>query len=289
MLRGCLAAAATPLKDDGSALDEPAFAPYVAWLARHGVDGVLALGTTGEGLLLSIAERKRAIETFVDAARDVPGAKFAVAAHCGAMTTRETCELAAHAAAAGADAIAVIGPPFFIFDRDALLTHFAAAAHRCAPTPFYAYELASRTGYGLSLELLLRLRDAAPNFRGLKVSNPTWAEVEPFLGASLGLDVFIGAEGLIARGLAAGAKGAVSGLAAAYPDLVSAHVRAPDDAGSARLAARRASLNAFPFQAAIKEALRMRGVAIRADVRPPLRRLREDEVRTLREAWPAGG
>ena len=47
MLRGALAAAVTPLADDR--LDEEAFGPYVDFLVGAGVDGVLALGTTGEG------------------------------------------------------------------------------------------------------------------------------------------------------------------------------------------------------------------------------------------------
>ena len=113
MLRGCLAAALTPLRDGGEALDEAAFAPYVAWLARGGVDGILALGTTGEGMLLSTAERMRATELFVAAARGATHGKFDVAVHCGALSTRETCALAAHAAQIGAQAVAVIGPPFF--------------------------------------------------------------------------------------------------------------------------------------------------------------------------------
>ena len=51
------AAALTPLRDGGAALDEEAFAPYVDFLHRGGVDGILALGTTGEGILLGADER----------------------------------------------------------------------------------------------------------------------------------------------------------------------------------------------------------------------------------------
>src|SRR5919107_1172133 len=57
MLRGALAAALTPLKDAGEALDEAAFGPYVDFLEAGGVDGLLALGTTGEGFLLSADQR----------------------------------------------------------------------------------------------------------------------------------------------------------------------------------------------------------------------------------------
>src|SRR5919204_3124937 len=145
MVRGALAAAVTPFRDDGAALDEEAFGPYLEFLAAAGLDGILALGTTGEGILLSGAERRRAAELFVEARP----AGFAVAVHCGAQTTRETVALAEHAAQLGADAVAVIGPPYFALDDDALLGHFAAAAQACAPLPFYVYEFAARSGYAV--------------------------------------------------------------------------------------------------------------------------------------------
>ena len=55
----------TPLRDGGRALDEEAFAPYAGFLAEGGLDGLLVLGTTGEGILLSVEERQRAAEAFV--------------------------------------------------------------------------------------------------------------------------------------------------------------------------------------------------------------------------------
>ena len=68
MERRTLAAAATPLKDGGAALDESVFEPLVAFLQAGGLDGLLSLGTTGEGILLSAPERKRVSELFVEVA-----------------------------------------------------------------------------------------------------------------------------------------------------------------------------------------------------------------------------
>src|ERR687892_2558662 len=104
MLKGPLAAALTPLRDGGARIDEDAFGPYVEFLAAGGLDGVLALGTTGEGILLSVAERKRVAELFVQG-------PLTVAVHCGAQTTADTVELAGHAAEAGAPPGAGGGPP----------------------------------------------------------------------------------------------------------------------------------------------------------------------------------
>src|SRR5205085_10495056 len=154
MLHGAIAAAMTPLEGDGASPDEAAVAPYVDFLASHGVDGVLALGTTGEGMLFDLDERRRIAERFIDAGRD----RLQVAVHCGAQTTADTVALAEHAAMYGADAVAVIAPPYFAFDEDELFAHFAAAARACAPTPFYVYEFAARSGYAVPLSVLARLR-----------------------------------------------------------------------------------------------------------------------------------
>src|SRR5207248_11045826 len=67
VIRGALAAAATPLVEGGDALDEEAFGPLADFLVRGRLDGVLALGTTGEGILLAPAERMRAAELFLEA------------------------------------------------------------------------------------------------------------------------------------------------------------------------------------------------------------------------------
>ena len=271
MLKGALAAAVTPLRDGGKALDEDAFVPYLDFLAAGGLDGILALGTTGEGILLSEDERKRAAELFVDAAGD----EFDVAVHCGAQTTAETVALSAHAAELGADAVAVIGPPYYPLDEQALVAHFSAAAEACAPLPFYLYEFRARAGYSIPAAVIDRVRERAPNLAGLKVSNQPFEDVEPYLVE--GLDVFVGAESLVVRGLEHGAAGAVSGLAAVFPELVARLVRErAGDVGEVR-----GVLERFPFQAAAKFCLGQRGVPVREDVRRPLRPLLPDEKEEL--------
>jgi len=276
VLKGALAAAVTPLRDDGEALDEDAFGPYVEYLAAGGLDGILALGTTGEGILLRLEERRRAAELFVDAAGD----GFQVAVHCGAQTTADTVALAASSAEIGADAVAVIGPPYYALDEEAIVAHFAAAAEACAPLPFYLYEFRARAGYAIPPAAIERLRALAPNLAGLKVSNQPFEDVEPYLID--GLDVFVGAESLVLRGLESGAAGAVSGLAAVFPELVArlVHERTGDVADV------RAQLERFPFQAAAKFCLGRLGTPVREDVRRPLRRLLPDEKAEL-ERWLA--
>lgn len=253
------------MRDDGSRLDEAAFEPYLGFLADGGVDGVLALGTTGEGILLSVDERTTVISQY--AAGPLP-----VLAHCGAQSTADTVALCRHAASAGVEGVAVIAPPYFHLDEAALLAHFAAAARACAPTPFYVYELEKASGYAIPVSVVERLRETVDNVAGMKVSDAPFAKVQPYLLE--GLDVFIGAEALIGQGLAAGAAGAVSGLASAFPEVVARAVANGDSAAAGEL---RAVVDRYPRHAALKAVVRARGVAMREDVRPPLRGLTDDE------------
>jgi len=260
-----IAAALTPLRADGAALDLDGLEAYLDYLRAAGIDGVLLAGTTGEGILLSVPERQALL------ARAVAG-PLPVLAHCGAQTTADTVALAVHAAEHGAEAVAVIAPPYFQLDDAALQAHLAAAARACAPLPFYVYELEKASGYAIPVTVVERLRLEVENIAGMKVSDAPFEKVAPYLLE--GLDVFVGAESLIGQGLAAGAAGAVSGLASAYPEVVVEAVRTGDSTAAGEL---RAAIERFPRHAALKAIVRARGVPIEETVRAPLRGLDDAE------------
>ncbi|MGH3129063.1 MAG: dihydrodipicolinate synthase family protein [Gaiellaceae bacterium] len=277
-LRGALAASVTPLREHGTEVDDDAFGPLADFFVREGLDGLLALGTAGEGILLSVDERRRVADLFLQAA----DRRLQVAVHCGAQTTADTVALAAHAAEVGADAVVVIGPPYFKLDEDAQYAHFFAAATACAPLPFYVYEFAATTGYAIAPSVLERLREKASNAVGLKVSDTPLAAFETYLLP--GFDIFVGPEALIADGMARGALGAVSALASALPREVAAVVREPTNEGAARLGELRRFVERFPRQAALKRLLALQGLPLGADVRAPLRPLTPAELDEL-DAW----
>jgi dihydrodipicolinate synthase/N-acetylneuraminate lyase len=281
VLRGALAAVITPLRDSGAAVDEDAFDPLVDFYVAAGLDGIMALGTSGEGILLRSEERRRVADLFLQASNG----RLRVAVHCGAQTTADTVALAIHAAEVGADAVVVIGPPYFKLDEKAQYGHFLAAASACAPLPFYVYEFAATSGYAIAPEVLQRLREDAPNLAGLKVSDTPWDAFSSYLLP--GFDIFVGPEALIHQGLENGAVGAVSALASAFPSEVAGVVHGPSAVGAAQLAELRGFVERFPRQAALKRVLGLRGVPVREDVRAPLRSLTPEERDEL-DAWYDG-
>jgi dihydrodipicolinate synthase/N-acetylneuraminate lyase len=270
-LHGAIASAVTPLRDRGAALDEASVAPLIGFLADGGMDGVLTCGTTGEGALLSVQERRRMTELCLEARP--PG--FAAAVHAGAQTTRDTVELSLHAKEVGADAVAVIAPPYFPLDEQELFEHFRLSAGACDPLPFYLYEFVGRSGYPVPIPVIERLRDEVPNLAGLKMSDTPFEAVKPYLLDDL--DVFIGFEPLVLEGLAAGAVGAVSGLASAWPEVTAELVHRKSDAAGARVNALRDALHDLSLPAVAKQVLTGKGVLAHADVRPPLRGLTDEE------------
>jgi dihydrodipicolinate synthase/N-acetylneuraminate lyase len=272
--RPLIPAVVTPLTPDGSGFDLDAVGPYGAFLESHGADGAFVCGTTGEGVLLGLDERRAVADAFRQAVSGV------LVVHAGAQTTADTVALAGHAREIGADAVAVIPPPYFALDADALTAHFVAAARAAAPLPFYCYAFTARSGYPLPVEVIRRIGAAVDNLAGLKVSESPFERVEPYL--ELGLPVLIGNEPLIPAGVARGAIGAVSGMAAAFPDVVRSGLDAADDAAGARMIGLRTALEASgQFIAAVKHVLRMRGQPVGPGMRAPLRSLTDPEARRL--------
>ena len=275
--RPLIVAAVTPLTDGGADVDIPAIEPYAAFLESNGADGVFACGTTGEGVLLRLDERRRVAEAFRASTTGV------LVVHAGAQTTADTVVLASHAREIGADAVAVIAPPYFPLDDASLTAHFVAAARAAAPLPFYCYAFTARSGYPLPVEVIRRIGESVDNLAGLKVSETPFDRVEPYL--DLGLPVLIGSEPLLTAGIARGAIGTVSGMAAAFPDVVRAALDTPDEPARERLTELRGAMEASgQFIAAAKHVLGGRDVPVRPDMRAPLRALTEAEGTDLDSA-----
>jgi dihydrodipicolinate synthase/N-acetylneuraminate lyase len=275
-LSGVVAAAVTPLRDAATGIDAGAVRRLVDLFAAAGVRGVFVGGTTGEGVLLTLEERMTLTEEFLAAARG----RLAVAVHAGAQTTADAVRLAAHARDSGVDAVAAIGPPYYAFDENELLAHFAATAAAANPVPFYVYEFRDRTGYAVPPAVVTHLAELAPNLTGLKVSDRTLDEVRPYVLP--GLDVFVGSEALIPEALAAGAVGTVSGLASVFPRAIVAILEGREPAGLAT--SLRDGLAGLPLHASLKALLVAQGVLENPAVRLPLRGLTAGEHERL-TAW----
>src|SRR5690606_27649956 len=106
-LNGLIAAPFTPFQRDGG-LNLNAINEYSSLLKKNQVSGAFIGGTTGEGMLMSVEERKSLAEEWIKYRDD----SFKIIVHVGANSYRDAQDLADHARIIGADAVSSMGPLF---------------------------------------------------------------------------------------------------------------------------------------------------------------------------------
>ncbi len=165
MIRGILIPVITPF-DEKELVDEAMLRKLVDFYLKVPVQGLFVLGSSGQGPVMSLAERKRAAEIAIDETRK----RLPVVIHVGTADTESTVELARHAAERGADAIAVV-PPFYYSDHTEyeILAHYKAVAGQ-VPLPIFIYENPKYTGISISPDFARKMKEEIPAIRGIKVA-----------------------------------------------------------------------------------------------------------------------
>ncbi|XP_030288114.1 N-acetylneuraminate lyase isoform X1 [Sparus aurata] len=168
-LTGLVAATFTPFTAEGE-LNLSEIGPYIDFLTeKQGVNSIFVNGTTGEGMSLSVAERKVLAQAWCEKAQ---GKMDQVIVHVGCISLKDSQELARHAAEIRADAIAVIAPSFFKPKNADALKMFLQEVASVAPTlPFYYYHIPAVTGVNVLVrDMLEDIETLIPSFRGVKFS-----------------------------------------------------------------------------------------------------------------------
>jgi len=165
MIQGNLVPLITPFDEKGR-VDEPVMRELVEFYVKASVQGLFVLGSSGQGPVMSVEERKRAADIAIDQARG----RLPMVIHVGTADAESTVELAAHAAERGASAVAVI-PPYYYSDHTEyeIVAHYKAVA-TAVPLPIFIYENPKYSGISISPEFGLRLKEAVPTIRGIKVA-----------------------------------------------------------------------------------------------------------------------
>ncbi len=232
-IRGIIPAAVTAFTSD-EALDEDATAAHVERLLEAGVHGVFSLGTNGEFFVLSPEEKVRVLQRVV---RTVDH-RVPVYAGAGAISTRDTVELAKRLAGEGADVLSVITPYFAQASQDDLVAHFTAVAD-AVEVPVLLYNIPARTGNAIAPATVARLSQH-DRIHGVKDSSGNFDTLLQYLEQTdrERFTVLSGNDSLILWALLAGGSGGISGIANIYPrTLVAIYERwAAGDLAGARTA-----------------------------------------------------
>lgn len=206
-LKGMIAATFTPMAASGD-INPEEVTRYADYIASTAIEGVFVNGTTGEFTSLTVGERKLLLEAWVKAA----AGRFKVICHVGSNCQRDSIELAAHAAEAGAYGVGCIAPSFFKpASVDALVEFFRPIAAAASELPFYYYNMPSMTGVCLPVDkFLVEGRKVMPNLAGTKFTHNNLME----MGACIALEdgayeVLHGYDEILISGIAMGAKAGV--------------------------------------------------------------------------------
>ncbi|THF77318.1 dihydrodipicolinate synthase family protein [Cohnella fermenti] len=244
------------------------------FLIDKGVNGLYVGGSTGEGLLQSVEERKLVLEAAIEAsAGEVP-----IIAHVGALSTQDGIELAVHAEKAGAAALSAVAPFYYGYSEEAVGRHWSAIADS-ADLPFIIYHIPATTGFSLTKGLLKQLL-ANPKFIGIKTTTASTYELQQF--KAMGGESFLMFNGPDEQYLAGRIMGADAGIGGTYGAMPELFVQLEKQYSAGRIEAARqvqfrindiiTDMLAVPIYAALKELVRRRGVDC-GDVRAPLPKL----------------
>jgi 4-hydroxy-tetrahydrodipicolinate synthase len=160
MFKGSIAALITPFK--GGKIDETNLRRLVDWHVKHGTNGVVPTGTTGESPTLTHEEHMRVVEITVEQA----AGRIPVIAGAGSNSTREAAQLTKHAADVGADGALLIAPYYNKPGQRGIFAHFAEVSKK-ADIPIVLYNHAGRTGVTIEPETVAALAKVG-NFVAVK-------------------------------------------------------------------------------------------------------------------------
>jgi N-acetylneuraminate lyase len=282
-LSGLVAATLTPLHADGSLwLDRIPL--LVDRLVARGIRGLYVCGSTGEGPLLTGGERRAVAEAFVRAA----AGRIPVVVQVGHNSLHEARELAAHAAAVGADAISATPATYFRPNSlEGVLDGIEMVAAGAPELPFFYYHIPALTGVNVDIaKLVAAASTRVSHFAGVKFSSPN---VHDFLTLDLAATrVLFGVDEMLLAGLTAGAHGAVGSTYNLIPETYNRVIDAlaQNDLAAALHAQRQATAIVLKLIAhgglpAIKGAMALTGLPV-GPTRSPLATMSEGQLQALR-------
>ena len=201
---GTYTALVTPFREDR--VDATAYARLIEDQIAAGVNGVVAVGTTGESPTLDHDEHLEVIRLAVEAA----GGRCKVIAGTGSNCTREAIEMTLEAEAIKADAALLVAPYYNKPSQEGLSRHFRAIAE-ATKLPVILYSVPGRSVVEIGVETTRRLAADCANVIAIKEAGGSVDRISQ-LRAALPADFTIlsGDDALTLPYLAAGASGVIS-------------------------------------------------------------------------------
>jgi 4-hydroxy-2-oxoglutarate aldolase len=211
-LNGIFPPITTPFVDGNLAYDQLAF--NIEKWSKTGLKGLVVMGSNGEYVYLSAAEKRKLVEKAVAATPD----HMLVIAGTGCESTQETIALTRDCAELGAHAALVVTPHYYggRMNEAALLAYFTAVADH-SPIPILLYNVPKFTYVNLSAKLVAQL-SGHPNIAGIKDSTGNVIQLGELANVvDADFDLLVGTAGALFGALTLGCVGGVLALANIAP------------------------------------------------------------------------
>jgi 4-hydroxy-tetrahydrodipicolinate synthase len=209
--QGVFPAVTTPFTEE-ERVDVPGLHRLVDFLIEGGVDGLIMLGTLGEGSVLSSEEKELVLREALAAA----DGRVPVLAGVAETTTRAACRFAERAAALGVQGFMALPALLYNALPHETLAHFQALA-RATDLPLMLYNNPVLYGVDVTPEMLAELADE-PRIVAVKESSEDVRRITDIrVHTGDRYRLFVGVDDLVLEGVAAGADGWVAGLTNAFP------------------------------------------------------------------------
>jgi len=208
-IKGLIAAPFTPFHNDGS-LHLELIPTYYKMLVSNGVVGAFICGSTGEGVSLTMSEKKEVMEAWANVASGNPD--FTVIPFLGGTCIADCKELAVYAKHIGLRAVAFTAPFYFKPANANLLAKACIEIGDAVPDlAFYYYHIPVLTGVHITMyELLQAVHGKLPNFAGIKYTHEDFMDYLSCMRFADGAyDMLWGRDENMLSALVLGAKGAV--------------------------------------------------------------------------------
>jgi 4-hydroxy-tetrahydrodipicolinate synthase len=196
-------------------VDRESLSAHLEFERRHGISGVLALGSTGEFPHFTVDERKHVLTTVAELAAPLP-----VIANVTDIRPRAAVELGRYAKTLGLPAIALMPPVFFPVSQADILAYFLHVAE-AVDLPVMLYNFPELTGKRIDLATIAAFADRAP-MCAIKQSGGEFAYHKDLidLGREKKFAVMSGSDTRLPEVFGLGASGCIGGLVNIVPDLM---------------------------------------------------------------------
>ncbi|XP_058462466.1 N-acetylneuraminate lyase B-like [Malaya genurostris] len=189
------------LGDEKRSINYEIIEPYAKYLKKKGVEAVLVNGTSGEGMLMNLEERKQVTEAWKKACVKN---QLLMMTQIGGAPYPDVVALARHAEQIDVDSVLCLPELYFKPKTPGKLTEYLKniAAH-CPSTPFFYYHIPMFTDVNVYMPSFLDMAEKViPNFRGIKYTSGELDQGTSCLKE--GRTIFLGADSLLCPAVAAG-------------------------------------------------------------------------------------